>query len=110
MRASLAPALLLIMSCSSAKPVEKPPEAPPRTASVAAATAPKEAPPAPEALYRMRCLSCHSGDYVEGQPPFPKEKWDEILEKHTSAYGAELSGSERETIVALIVASNGKLP
>jgi hypothetical protein len=56
------------------------------------------------------CTLCHSTRLVLTQPPFPKAKWEEIVQKmiNPKFYGAPIPVEEKPRIVEYLVAIRGK--
>jgi hypothetical protein len=56
------------------------------------------------------CTLCHSTRLVLTQPPFPKAKWEEIVQKmiNPKVYGAPIPAREKPRIVEYLVAIRGK--
>lgn len=75
--------------------------------AVAAADEPEIPPGKHRALFQASCTICHSTRLVFSQPPFPREKWAEIVHKMAAAYGAPLAGEDEGRIVAYLAGLDG---
>jgi hypothetical protein len=68
-------------------------------------------PPGPHRETFIRyCTLCHGARLVLTQPPFPKAKWEEIVQKmiNPKVYGAPVPAEEKPRIVEYLVAIRGK--
>jgi sulfite dehydrogenase (cytochrome) subunit B len=68
-------------------------------------------PPGPHRETFIRyCTLCHSTRLVLTQPPFPKAKWEEVVQKmmNPKVYGAPIPAEEKPRIVEYLVAIRGK--
>ncbi len=67
-----------------------------------------ETPPgAHRGLFQASCTICHSTRLIFSQPPFPREKWAEIVHKMVSAYGAPVVGEDEGRIVEYLAGLDG---
>ncbi len=67
-----------------------------------------ETPPgAHRRLFQASCTICHSTRLVFSQPPFPREKWQEIVHKMVAAYGAPLGSEDEGRIVEYLAGLDG---
>ncbi len=67
-----------------------------------------ETPPgAHRRLFQASCTICHSTRLVFSQPPFPREKWEEIVHKMVAAYGAPLGSEDEGWIVEYLAGLDG---
>jgi hypothetical protein len=96
-------------------------QAPPTPAPAAATPSPVDVialphdapdlPPGPHQRTFVRyCTLCHSARLVLTQPPFPKAKWEELVQKmiNPKVYGAPIPAAEAPEIVEYLVAIRGK--
>jgi hypothetical protein len=68
-------------------------------------------PPGPHRETFIRyCTLCHSTRLVLTQPPFPKAKWEEVVQKmiNPKFYGAPIPAEEKPRIVEYLVAIRGR--
>ena len=65
-------------------------------------------PGAGQSVAQANCTICHAADYVYMQPPLTDVQWRAEVMKMKTAYGAPLNDSVVETLVAYLVAQNGK--
>ena len=54
------------------------------------------------------CTVCHSTRLVLTQPPFPRAKWQEIVQKMRKVFGAPIPSDEEPHIVDYLVAIRGQ--
>jgi hypothetical protein len=54
------------------------------------------------------CTICHSTRLVMTQPPFPRAKWVEIVQKMVKTYGATISPEEETRVADYLTAVRGK--
>ncbi|MDZ5648798.1 hypothetical protein [Nitrospirillum sp. BR 11828] len=59
----------------------------------------REFPGADAAAINNNCLTCHSAGMVLRQPPFPREKWAEIVNKMIQTYKAPIDAGDVPAIV-----------
>ncbi len=73
---------------------------------------PHEDPPLPSGPHQRTfvasCTICHSTTLVLGQPPFPRAKWTEIVQKMTKAFGAPMTPAQEGQVVEYLVSVRGK--
>jgi len=55
-----------------------------------------------------RCTFCHSPRLVANQPPFPREKWSEVVHKMVTAYGAPVTPLQEPQIVDYLMTYRGR--
>jgi hypothetical protein len=68
-----------------------------------------ELPPGPNReTFVSRCTFCHSPRLVANQPPFPREKWAEVVHKMVTAYGAPVTPVQEPQIVDYLVTFRGQ--
>jgi hypothetical protein len=53
------------------------------------------------------CTACHSTRLTMTQPPFPKEKWAEVVHKMVVTYGAKITPEVEAQIVKYLSAVRG---
>ena len=56
------------------------------------------------------CLMCHSAEYVYTQPPFSKEKWNEIVTKMKHVFGCPIPDDQISPLVDYLVTQNDVQP
>lgn len=61
-----------------------------------------------QSVAQANCTICHAADYVYMQPPLSAAQWRAEVTKMKTAYGAPIDDSSVETLVAYLVAQNGK--
>ncbi|MEA1673843.1 hypothetical protein [Nitrospirillum sp. BR 11163] len=59
----------------------------------------REFPGTDAAAINNNCLTCHSAGMVLRQPPFPREKWAEIVNKMIQTYKAPIDAGDVPAIV-----------
>ena len=70
---------------------------------------PPELPPGPHREnVAASCTICHSTRLLMNQPPFPREKWSEVVHKMTAVYGAPIAPEEETLLVDYLVAVRGR--
>jgi len=57
--------------------------------------------------FKAGCISCHSLQYIEMQPDFPKTTWEVIVNKMRKNFGAPVSDSAVQKIVQYLVDIKG---
>jgi hypothetical protein len=68
-----------------------------------------ELPPGPyRDTFASRCTICHSPRLVANQPPFPREKWSEVVHKMVTAYGAPVTQEQEPEIVDYLMTYRGR--
>lgn len=68
-----------------------------------------ELPPGPhEQEFVVACTTCHSARLVLNQPPLPRKKWGEIVQKMVKTYGAPIGAEEEPVLVEYLFAIRGK--
>jgi cytochrome c5 len=68
-----------------------------------------ELPPGPhQRTFATSCTICHSTRLVMTQPPFPRKKWAEVVQKMVKAYGAPINPDTAEQIADYLVTVRGK--
>jgi hypothetical protein len=68
-----------------------------------------ELPPGPhQKEFVVACTACHSAHIVLNQPPFPRAKWGEIVQKMVKTFGAPIRADEEPALVEYLVAIRGK--
>jgi hypothetical protein len=97
---------------------EKPQSPPPQPASAGATLAVEsivlphdepELPPGPhQRTFAISCTICHSTRLVMTQPPFPRKKWAEVVQKMVKTYGAPINPDAADEIADYLVAVRGK--
>ena len=60
--------------------------------------------------FQTSCLICHSARLPLGQPPFPKEKWAEIVHKMVAVYGAPINPEDESHVVDYLLAARPPSP
>jgi hypothetical protein len=55
--------------------------------------------------FQTSCLICHSARLPLSQPPFPREKWVEVVHKMVDAYGAPMTPEEESHVVDYLLAA-----
>ena len=53
--------------------------------------------------FQASCLICHSGRLPLGQPPFPREKWAEVVHKMVAVYGAPMTPEDESRVVEYLL-------
>jgi hypothetical protein len=54
------------------------------------------------------CTICHSPLLVMTQPPFPRKKWEEVINKMVKTYGAPISTEDQEQILNYLLTVRGQ--
>jgi hypothetical protein len=54
--------------------------------------------------FQTSCLICHSARLPLGQPRFGREKWDEVIHKMVTAYGAPVSPKQEAEVADYLLA------
>ena len=68
-----------------------------------------ELPPGPhQRTFATSCTICHSTRLVMTQPPFPRKKWAEVVQKMVKTYGAPINPDAAEQIADYLGAVRGK--
>jgi len=66
-------------------------------------------PPGPHRdSFVSHCTFCHSPRLVANQPPFPREKWSEVVHKMVTAYGAPVTQAQEPRIVDYLMTYRGR--
>jgi hypothetical protein len=95
------------LSLPSAPPAAAP--AWPVVMTIALPHEPPQLPPGPhQQATAVACSRCHSPQLILNQPPFPRQKWIEIVHKMVQVYGAPITAAEETTLVDYLVAIRGK--
>jgi mono/diheme cytochrome c family protein len=55
--------------------------------------------------FQTSCIICHSARLPLSQPPFPREKWVEVVHKMVDAYGAPMTPEEESHVVDYLLAA-----
>ena len=55
--------------------------------------------------FQTSCVICHSARLPLSQPPFPREKWVEVVHKMVDAYGAPMTPEEESHVVDYLLAA-----
>lgn len=61
-----------------------------------------------EEVYKANCVTCHSLEYVDMQPPFPRKTWEKTVDKMIKNFGAPIPDSTARVIVDYLMAVKGK--
>ncbi|MHB1426161.1 MAG: hypothetical protein ACYC3I_23605 [Gemmataceae bacterium] len=70
---------------------------------------PPELPPGPHReSVAISCTICHSTRLLLNQPPFPREKWAEVVHKMAAVYGAPIPSDEEPRLVDYLVSVRGR--
>lgn len=65
-------------------------------------------PPGPhQRTFVSSCTICHSTRLVLTQPPFPRKKWTEVVQKMVKTYGAPITTEATEEIAEYLVTVRG---
>ncbi len=65
-------------------------------------------PPGPhQRTFVSSCTICHSTRLVMTQPPFPRKKWTEVVQKMIKTYGAPVTPESTEEIAEYLVTVRG---
>ncbi len=68
-----------------------------------------ELPPGPHRdSFVSQCTICHSPRLIANQPPFPREKWSEVVHKMVTAYGAPVTAAQEPQIVDYLMTYRGR--
>jgi hypothetical protein len=68
-----------------------------------------EPPPGPHHReFVIACTTCHSAALVLNQPPFPRAKWGEIVQKMVKTFGAPIAPDEEPALIEYLVTIRGK--
>ncbi len=121
------PVLLLATFALAQPPAENPASAAATQAAVPQATAPTPAAAAPAsrkfelppetgtyrpgegvAMAQALCLTCHSTDYCEMQPPLPAKYWEATVKKMKEKFGATLPDESIAPLVKYLSTAYGK--
>lgn len=118
------PALLLATFALAQSPGEKPATAPAAAAQAAAAiqsggtSTPRTFELPPEtgtyrpgegvAMAQALCLTCHSTEYCEMQPPLPAKYWEATVKKMKEKFGATLPDESIAPLVKYLSTAYGK--
>ena len=62
------------------------------------------------AIASRYCLMCHSAEYVYTQPPHPRERWMEIVNKMKASFGCPISNEDMAPLVDYLVTQNSLQP
>lgn len=119
------PALLLATFALAQSPGEKPATAPAAAAAQAAAPIQSGGPTTPRtfelppetgtyrpgegvAMAQALCLTCHSTEYCEMQPPLPAKYWEATVKKMKEKFGATLPDESIAPLVKYLSTAYGK--
>ena len=58
--------------------------------------------------FQSRCITCHSLQYIQMQPAFPRKTWEKIVDKMIKNFGAPITDSTAVKIVDYLVEIKGK--
>ena len=59
-------------------------------------------------LAQALCLTCHSVEYCETQPPLPEKYWDATVKKMKDKFGATLPDEAIAPLVKYLTSAYGK--
>ncbi len=80
--------------------------------SVPAITLPHFEPIMPPGEYRevfmANCVSCHSPRLVTNQFFFPRQKWEEVVQKMVDVFGANIAEDDKPKVVDYLVSIRGR--
>ena len=69
---------------------------------------PPDLPPGPNReQFMTACTICHSTRLITNQPPFPRTKWAEVVDKMVAAYGAPITPDEKPLLVEYLMTLRG---
>lgn len=60
--------------------------------------------------FQVNCTLCHSARLVFTQPLLPEKKWQEVVRKMITVYGATLPPDEERRVIEYLVAVHGSSP
>ena len=58
-------------------------------------------------LFQQHCITCHTLQYIEMQPNFPRKTWEKIADKMVKNFGAPIPDSSLKKIVDYLVIVKG---
>lgn len=59
-------------------------------------------------MVQALCITCHSTEYVESQPPMPEKYWDATVKKMKEKFGAPIPPEAMPGLVKYLTDSYGK--